>query len=88
MKKSSRDHPERRRGISQNKHRSAASVLTREILHFVQDDRTYGGVMHGGAQMEREKVTELEWWSGGVMECWFLARVHYSITPLLHYSNK
>src|SRR6476659_10659532 len=45
-KKSRRGHPERRRGISQNMHRPAAAVLAREILHVVQDDRTYGGVMH------------------------------------------
>jgi len=28
-------------------HRPIAAVLTREILHFVQDERRYGGVMHG-----------------------------------------
>ena len=42
-------------GISQNMHRPAAAVLAREILHFVQDDRTYGGVMHGVVLKWNEK---------------------------------
>jgi hypothetical protein len=38
-------------------------------------------------------ICGMEWWSGGVMECWGLgmmdvfqySELHYSITPVLHF---
>jgi hypothetical protein len=35
--------------------RSASAVFAREILHFVQDDRAPGGVMHGVVLKWNEK---------------------------------
>jgi hypothetical protein len=37
--------------------RATSTVFAQEILHFVQDDRRCGGVMHGVVlKWEREKV--------------------------------
>jgi hypothetical protein len=61
--------------------------LERSFTSF-QDDRTYGGVIHGVvAQMERNEMSRtgvMEYWSAGVLGMTTNPLLRHSITPTLH----